>query len=177
MGPQGGVALTSDRPLLFLDIDGVLNCQGWSGPDYEELKRTIDGLTCVVPPQTSERVRRILQWYDPVWATAWLGKAATWREELGLDDASWPYLSYVGLKLPEIIRYAGGRKWAWVDDDAYWELQQLGWIEKQITQPLHRTGDPYTLWGFGDEGLIIGPDGRFGITDEIVDALEVYALA
>lgn len=170
-------ASVADRPLLFLDIDGVLNCQGWTGPDYEQLKRKI-GKTehCVIPPGTSDRVKRLVECYEPVWATAWLGGAADWREALDIEG-SWPYINFIGLKLPEIIKYAAGRKWAWVDDDAYWELQQLGWIEKQIVDTLHGDRAPFSQWGFGDDGLIVAPDGRFGLTDEIVHQLEAFANA
>lgn len=150
--------MATERPLLFVDVDGVLNVLGWRGPDYENLRVAVGGTPCIVPPGTRARMERLLAVYDPVWATAWLGRAhSAWHEVLDLHTTPWPYVSYVGLKLPEIIRYATGRRWAWIDDDAYWELQQLGWTADHV------------------EGYIPFVDGRDGLTDELVDSLLEYA--
>lgn len=143
----------ADRPLLFLDVDGVLNALG--GPHRRVL---VDETPCDVPEGTKERVARLLEAFDPVWATAWLGRAhGAWRELLGLDRLPWPYVSYLQWKLPEIIRFAAGRPFAFVDDDADWELQELGW-------------DPSMV-----DGLIVAPDHLAGLTDEHVAELLAFA--
>lgn len=146
------------KPILFLDVDGVLNCHAWPNADYENLLQDIGGFRCLVPPETRERLRRILEHYEPVWATAWLGRAhSAWREALDLPQEPWPYVSYVEYKLPSIIKMAGWRPWAWVDDDANWEIERLGWKASYVS------------------GLVISPDGRYGITEEIVEQLIEYA--
>lgn len=145
------------KPLLFLDVDGVLNCLAWSGADYDSLRQKVGGTPCVVPPYVAENVRRLAERFEMVWATAWLGRAHTaWRDVLGLPDESWPHVSYTNLKLPAIIRYAAERPWAWVDDDAYWELEQLGWQKENVP------------------GFVAFIDGRVGLTDERVEALLEY---
>lgn len=145
----------SEKPLLFLDVDGVLNCLGGSHPRY----LTPRGLSVEVPTGTTDRLARLLDHFDPVWATAWLGTAhSEWKALLGLDSPfPWPYVRYTNLKLPEIIRHAAGRPYAWVDDDARWELHQLGWQTSHVA------------------GLIVAPDSRVGLTDALVDQLVAFA--
>lgn len=141
------------RPLLFLDVDGVLNCYR-DGYDFHDL----GGIHVYVPPGTRERVTRLLEHFDPVWATAWLGRAHTaWRNLLGLTMLPWPYLDWVEYKLPHLLRFAGERPWAFVDDDAEWELRKLGWTREHVT------------------GLILSPDTEVGLTDAHVDELIAWA--
>lgn len=146
------------KPLLFLDVDGVLNVPGWRGEGYDAMKQDIGGFPCWVPAGTKERVQRLLEHYDPVWCTAWLGRAhSAWRDVLDLDPIPWPYVEYYGLKLPALIRYAGEHRWAWIDDDAYWEMQELKWTPEMVT------------------GLVFQIDGRDGLTDDNVTQLITYA--
>jgi hypothetical protein len=155
------------RPLLFLDVDGVLNCLF---PIVEaEYVKTLDGSREVhscVPKGTRDRLARVLEVYDPVWATAWMGGAHRhFRDHLGLSEIPWPYIDFFDFKLTQIIKYASKfgnfgtlRPWAWVDDDAKWEIKQLGEHFGQIP-----------------DTLIISPQGKIGITDEHVDQLLEFA--
>jgi hypothetical protein len=123
-------------PLLFLDVDGVLNCPGPRQDEY--VPHQADAETVWVPAHTEDRVRRLARNFEIIWATAWLGGAhGHWSRILGLPDAvPWPYLNYVNLKLPAILRRAGERRWAWVDDDAHSELLTLGWTSDMVTGKL-----------------------------------------
>jgi hypothetical protein len=143
------------QPLLFLDVDGVLNVFGnESHPRYET-----PGGPCWVPHAMAGRVKRLIEVYEPIWATAWLGGAhRVWSKLLDLNPIAWPYVNYNQWKLTEIIRMAGNRRWAWVDDDAPWELDGLGWTHDHV------------------EGLIVAPDPNEGLTDLHVDRLVAWAL-
>lgn len=145
---------TAERPLLFLDIDGVLNTMN---RDHEPI--ILGGCYCWIPPGTRERVHRLIEVYDPVWCTAWLGRAhSAWRDYLGLDPIPWPYVNYRQYKLVELIRMAGERRWAYVDDDAFtYELRGLDWTPDMV------------------DGLVIQPDHNTGLTDEHVEELLAYA--
>lgn len=138
-----------ERPLLFLDVDGVLNALGGGHP-----RVILDGCPCDVPEGTKERVARLAEAFDVVWATAWFERAHTaWRHVLDLPAESWPYLPWNRYKLTDILRYAKERPWAWVDDDAEWELRQLGWDRSMVT------------------GTIVAPDPLIGLTDQHVTDL------
>lgn len=146
-----------DRPLLFLDVDGVLNCPGREQERHEYV--ILDGSHCYVPRGTKKRVQQICAVYEPIWCTAWLGRAHTaWRDYLGLVGVSWPYVNYREYKLIDLIKMAGERRWAYVDDDAYgYELRGLGWTEDMLA------------------GLVIAPDPYVGLTDDHVAQLLDYA--
>lgn len=153
------------KPILFLDVDGVLNVFSAKVPSTKTYvpSRWSDEDVINVPVEvadgTTRRIHNLLGHFEPVWATAWLGGAhGGWREILDLPSTSWPHITYFGLKLPEIIRHAGERPWAWIDDDAIWEMRELKWSDRMI----------------GDN-LIINPDPRIGLTDEIVDEVIDWA--
>ncbi len=134
------------EPLLFLDIDGVVNKIGPSFPRKLPKGR---GTPLHIPEGTAQRVARLLVAFEPVWATQW-GKWAhrAWRGPLGLSGEPWPFLEYGGAKLPAIERFAGDRRWAWVDDKAE----------------------------SSSNGLVISPHPEIGLTDEHVEALLDFAL-
>lgn len=144
-----------EKPILFLDVDGVLNCIS-RHEDYEH--HITDGIPVWVPTGTKERVAKLLDHFDPIWATAWQGTAhRCWRNILGLDGQPWPYVSYANYKLTEILRMAGERPWAFVDDDMGYELRGLGWTRDMVN------------------GLLIEPDPDEGLTDDHVEQLLDFA--
>jgi hypothetical protein len=147
----------NDRPLLFLDVDGVLNCPGPRQDEHEFVK--LGGLPVFIPKGTKERVHRLLEVYDPVWCTAWLGSAhSAWRHVLELDGLPWPYVNYRQYKIIDLLKMAGDRLWAYVDDDVFgYELKGLGWTEDMVS------------------GLLIQPDPYVGLTDEHVRELLIFA--
>lgn len=97
-----------NRPFLFLDIDGVLNRVRQGRPSQ----------VLEMPQRTPERVSRLLEAFEPVWATEWHERANTvWLPQLRLNERKpWPWIDCNGPKVLSILAYAGDRKWAWVDD-------------------------------------------------------------
>jgi hypothetical protein len=116
----------AEKPLLFLDVDGVINVPG--ADDEGEYVQTGNGFPAWIPYGTKERVHGLMKHFDIVWATAWFGAAhGAFKEVLDLPEESWPYIAWTNLKLPWIIKYAGDRPWAWADDDIQFELDDMGW--------------------------------------------------
>ena len=112
----------STRPLLFLDVDGVLNPYPETPPGYTEHRFF---------PEDDEPVRlcaghgdwllELTEAYEIVWATAW-GETAN---ELICPVLGLSPLAVVPLppapfdpeqKLPAVVAFAGDRAVAWVDD-------------------------------------------------------------
>jgi hypothetical protein len=93
------------KPILAMDVDGVLNAFGPSG----KLALTRAGTPIRIPDGTEERLRVLAGRFEMVWATSW-GHAA--NEELhpllGIDHP-WPVIGFtddVGTptwKLPSIF--------------------------------------------------------------------------
>ncbi|MBL1106284.1 hypothetical protein JK361_17070 [Streptomyces sp. 5-8] len=120
------------RPLLFLDVDGPLN------PYAAQPERRPEGYTTIRVPLYGRRPLRV--WlnpahgpallrlgYDLCWATSWMAEANVWiAPVLGLPEL--PYVDFgtglfaerpdgVHWKTEAIVAYAGGRPFAWVDDE------------------------------------------------------------
>jgi hypothetical protein len=104
------------KPILFLDVDGVCAPLGWpDDPGY--LKVHVDsGFHICVSKDLPNVLNTLSRYYDFVWATTWNDKANGIRKWFGLEE-DLP-VCYVGWpKDNDIVKYANGRAFAWVDDD------------------------------------------------------------
>ena len=112
----------SDRPLLAVDVDGVISLFGFDDPtDAPGEFHLIDGVAHCISLASGERLRRLAEWYDLVWATGWEERANEYLPTLlGLPE-DLPYLTFDGRarfgsahwKLDAIGEYAGDRPLAW----------------------------------------------------------------
>ena len=70
------VAQTSDRPILFLDVDGVISLFGF-GQDAPPpgAFHSIDGIIHCIGDQVAGRLARLGERFELVWATGWEEKA------------------------------------------------------------------------------------------------------
>ncbi|MFG2822514.1 HAD domain-containing protein [Kitasatospora sp. NPDC048365] len=120
------------KPLLFLDIDGVLNpvCPH---PDADFDSHSLLGYTVLLSGRHGDWLRELADGYELVWATTWEEQAnAHVAPLLGLPQL--PVVRFTGYvpqpgdprvplmelfsarKWAPILRYAAGRPFAWVDD-------------------------------------------------------------
>ena len=149
----------SDKPILFLDVDGVLNC-------FDESKGVLihpetPNRACV-PHGTDLRLSQLALNFEIVWATAWFGAAhRAFKEHLGLPEQPWEFLRWNQYKLTEILKFAGNRPWAWADDDIQYELNGLGWIPPERFLP--------------DNSLLVGVEPNTGLSDDDVNSLLDFA--
>ena len=117
----------SGKPVLFVDVDGVISLFGFD-PGSRDLPgpfHWIDGVAHCIPPAGGERLTRLAERYELVWATGWEEKANEYLPHiLGLQERALPWLSFDGRavfgtahwKLEAIEEYARGRPAAWIDD-------------------------------------------------------------
>jgi hypothetical protein len=123
-----------NRPLLFLDVDGPLN------PYAAKPERRPAGYTTLRVPREREPGTTLRVWLNPehgralldleyelCWATAWEGRANRWvGPTINLPEL--PYVDFGAVRLQErpdgvhwktavVVEYAGGRPFAWVDDE------------------------------------------------------------
>ena len=151
------------RPLLFVDVDGVLSLFGWRqapGPLH-----LVDGIPHCLPKAGGERLSRLSQSFELVWATGWEERANEYLPHLlELPFRDLPYLTFDGRavfgtahwKLDAIERYAGDRPLAWIDDSI--DEECLAWARRRQAPT-----------------LIVQTESPVGITDEHVEELERFA--
>ena len=115
------------RPILFLDVDGVISLFGFppDGPPPGSF-HSIDGISHCIGSRCGERLRRLAARFELVWATGWEEKANEYLPYLlELEHRDMPVLTFDGRatfgsahwKLDAIEEYAGSRPAAWIDDN------------------------------------------------------------
>ena len=119
--------MAGQRPILAVDVDGVISLFGFDG----ELKDApgeimlIDGMAHCISLPAGERLRRLAERYDLVWATGWEDRANDHLPSLLGLPPGLPVLRFGGRavfgtahwKVGAIDEYAGDRPLAWVDDN------------------------------------------------------------
>jgi hypothetical protein len=158
-------AKTSRRPILFVDVDGVISLFGFRPGTPPGVFHHIDGIVHCIGHDAGPRLRRLAERYELVWATGWEEKANEYLPHmLGLDEPYLPVLTFDGRavfgsahwKVDAIDEYAGSRPAAWIDDN----LDDTCWA-----------------WAAGREAptLLIETQSPVGITEEDVERLIEFA--
>lgn len=146
------------RPLLFLDVDGVI---GRFAAKTLGRSAILDGYADLsVDERIAAWLRTLDDAFEIVWATSWFEDANGILEALGLD-LRWPVLEWTDLKLPKILGQVGDRPFAWVDDDIEFELRllQARWREPELNE----------------RNLLIQTDPAHGLTESHVQDLLAFA--
>jgi hypothetical protein len=156
---------TSRRPILFVDVDGVISLFGFRPGSPPGAFHHIDGIVHCIGHEAGPRLRRLAERYELVWATGWEEKANEYLPPmLGLEERELPVLTFDGRavfgsahwKVDAIDEYAGSRPAAWIDDN----LDDTCWA-----------------WAAGREAptLLIETQSPVGITKEDVERLIEFA--
>jgi len=114
------------RPILAVDVDGVISLFGFEQPPSREEARyeMIDGMVHCISLLAGQRLLRLAEVYDLVWATGWEDRANDYLPNiLGLPEL--PYLTFNGAarfgsahwKLGPLDEYGKDRPLAWIDDN------------------------------------------------------------
>ena len=121
-----GLVPRAERPILALDVDGVISLFGFDGT-FDEAPGTfhlINGIAHCIPDGVGERIIRLAERYEVVWATGWEDRANERLPHLLGLPGDLPYLTFDGQarfgtahwKIEPIDRYARNRPLAWIDD-------------------------------------------------------------
>lgn len=115
----------SDRPILAVDVDGVISLFGFdeTPPARVGKFQLVDGMPHFISLAAGERLNRLAEHYDLVWATGWEEKANDYLPNLlGLPHL--PVLHFgpeatfgtAHWKLGPLTECGKGRPMAWIDD-------------------------------------------------------------
>jgi hypothetical protein len=138
------------RPLLAVDIDGVISLFGFEEQPLDGSCRfqLVDGVPHYLSVAAGERLLRLAEHYDLVWASGWEDKANFYLPDiLGLPEL--PHISFdtrptaggAHWKLSAIEAYAGERAIAWVDDN--FDDSCFEWAERRIAPTLLVPTEPH----------------------------------
>ncbi len=112
------------RPLLLVDVDGVLNpWQAIACPDGFREYSFFPGERVLLSEGHGELLRSLSSSFELVWATAWEHKAnrlicpVIALPELPVIEFPRIWPDYLFRKLPAVIESVGDRPCAWIDDE------------------------------------------------------------
>jgi hypothetical protein len=161
-----------DRPVLAVDIDGVISLFGFDEsmqPGGQGAGKTpgefhlIDGMLHCISLAVGPRLNRLARTYELVWASGWEDRANDHLPGiLGVPEL--PYLTFDGRarfgtahwKLDALDDYVGSRPLAWVDDsldDSCYE-----WAEQRPAPT-----------------LLVPTESDVGLLDAHVEVIEAWA--
>jgi hypothetical protein len=163
-----------DRPILAVDIDGVISLFGFDQPiepgranpaDAPGEFHLIDGMLHCIALETGPRLTRLAESYELVWASGWEDRANDHLPDI-LGVSELPYLTFDGharfgtahWKLDALEEYSGSRPLAWIDDSL--DESCYEWGEKR---------DAPTL--------LVPTESDVGLTEAHVEALQSWARA
>jgi len=114
------------QPILAVDVDGVISLFGFEETPARELARfqLVDGMVHCISLVAGDRLLRLSESFELVWATGWEEKANFYLPEL-LGIPELPVVSFDGAarfgsahwKLGPLEEFAVGRALAWIDDN------------------------------------------------------------
>jgi hypothetical protein len=141
-----------ERPLLMVDIDGVISLFGPPGDRGSEGSfHAIDGIPHFLSSVATAHLLSLAEAYDLVWASGWEEKAEEYLPHLLGLPAGLPFLRFARgqgagrsidghWKLDAIDAYAGRRALAWVDDA--FDQSCHAWAEERPAPTLLVETDP-----------------------------------
>jgi hypothetical protein len=152
----------SPRPVLAVDVDGVISLFGFDGPlaDVPGRFRLIDGVAHCISDGAGPRLLRLADHFELVWATGWEERANDHLPVLLGLPTDLPVLTFGGRarfgtahwKLDALDAYAGDRPLAWIDDS----------LDESCHQWAQRRRAPT---------LLVPTESAIGLTDAQVETL------
>lgn len=154
-------------PILFVDVDGVISLFGFppGSTDLPGPLHWIDGVAHCIPEEVGQRLIRLAERFELVWATGWEERANDHLPFLlKLPFRNLPWLRFDGRavfgsahwKVDALDEYAGARPAAWIDDNI--DDTCLAWAQRRAAPT-----------------LIVETEPSVGLTDEHVSRLMGWA--
>jgi hypothetical protein len=160
--------MSTDRPLLLVDVDGVISLFGFDHRSPPAGRyQLVDGITHFLSDRAGAHLRRLSEQFELAWCTGWEEKANEYLPQaLGLDGP-----------LPHVVFDPNERP-----AQAHWKL---GAIDRHVTpsRPLAWIDDAHdegcVSWASARAGptLLVTTDPAVGLTEEEVAQLLAWARA
>jgi hypothetical protein len=133
MAPEQAASLRFGRPLLLIDVDGVLNPFAARETREGFTLYQLAGFPVRLNPAHGAALRALIDRFDLVWATTWEDKAnALIGPRVGLP--SLPVIHFDlrhhdGAKWPDVARFVGDRPVCWLEDDP--GRGEISWAQRR----------------------------------------------
>ncbi|MGN6557155.1 MAG: hypothetical protein ACTHLH_03985 [Solirubrobacterales bacterium] len=148
-----------------MDIDGVISLFGWEERPAHSQIQLVDGVPHCISLLVGERLVRLSEHFELVWASGWEDKANFYLPSLlGLPEL--PHVSFdvearsggAHWKLAALEAYAGERAIAWIDDN--FDASCYEWAERRR-----------------EPTLLVPTEPHLGLEEGHVEALNAWAIS
>jgi hypothetical protein len=153
------------RPILAVDVDGVISLFGFDDPPDRSAAKfeLIDGMVHCISLAAGDRLRRLAEHYEMVWATGWEDKANYYLPNL-LGIPELPHLTFDGA-----ARF-GSAHWKLGPLDAYGQGRALAWVDDNFDESCYE-------WARGrpEPTLLVPTESHLGLEEAHTEALSAWA--
>ena len=155
--------MTDERPILALDVDGVISLFGFEGPPADAPGRfhLINGIAHCIPDDVGARILRLTNRFEVVWATGWEDRANERLPQILGLEGELPYLTFDGK-----ARF-GSAHWKVGPIDEYSRDRPLAWVDDCLDESCH-------AWAASRSAptLLVPTEPFSGLTEELTGSLE-----
>ena len=155
------------RPILAVDVDGVISLFGSEEkPDRAFTKlELVDGVPHLISLPVGERLQRLSEHFELVWATGWEDKANFYLPSLlGLPEL--PFVSF------DLAARAGAAHWKVGPLDSYASGRALAWIDDNFDESCFEWAEARA-----EPTLLVPTETHLGLEEAHVEALRLWALS
>jgi hypothetical protein len=153
----------TDRPLLAVDIDGVISLFGFEErPPHTQLQ-LVDGVPHCISLVVGERLLRLSERFELVWASGWEDKANFYLPQLlGLPEL--PHISF------DVAARNGGAHWKLSGMEAYCAERPIAWVDDNFDSSCYEWAEQR-----GVPTLLVPTEPHLGLEEGHVEALNAWA--
>lgn len=176
--PDNGhpAAHPENRPLLAIDVDGVISLFGFATAPAPEVARfeLIDGTPHCISIAAAERIRRLSEHFELVWATGWQDRAND-RLSLITGIGPLPVIEFDAHRQVGASAETTAAHWKLAAIDAFCGDRPLAWIDDSFDASCYEWADARE--GSGAPTLLVPTDPEIGFEEAQASATVDWALS
>jgi len=151
------------KPLLAVDIDGVISLFGWEERPAHTQLQLVDGVPHCISLIVGERLLRLSERFELVWASGWEDKANFYLPQLlGLPEL--PHISF------DVAARNGGAHWKLAGMEAYCAKRPIAWVDDNFNVSCYEWAERRSA-----PTLLVPTEPHLGLEEGHVEALNAWA--
>ena len=153
----------TSKPLLAVDIDGVISLFGFEERPAHTQLQLVDGVPHCISLPVGDRLLRLSEHFELVWASGWEDKANFYLPQiLGLPEI--PHVSF------DVAARSGGAHWKLTGMDEFCGERAIAWVDDNFDPSCYEWAERRT-----GPTLLVPTEPHLGLEEGHVEALSAWA--